>query len=278
MRVIAFTAATALLAAAAGSAAAAPSIEIRHAAARVTIVPEARSDVQVTVVRANGRLPMQINHFGDATIVDGPLGHRSPNCNEVLGQRSVFIWGIGRVAYADLPQIVVRTPLDAHVVADGAVYGVVGRGHSLDLSNGGCGDWTVADQDGALHIHTSGSGDVHAGSAGAADIRTSGSSDISLKGVREGLTASITGSGDVVAAWVNGPLHAHIAGSGDVSVKAGQVSDMDASIAGSGDVKFGGVARSLTAHIAGSGDVDVARVNGPVSRQIAGSGDVNVGQ
>ena len=273
-----FAFATVLGIAAASAALAEPNIEIRHAAARVVIIPEARSDVQVTIEAPNPRLPTTASRYGDTVIVDGPLGFRPATCNSVLGVRGVFIWGTGRIPYDRLPRIIVRTPLDAKVSADGAVWGEVGRGHSLDLANAGCGDWAVADQQGAVKIHTSGSGDVRAGTVGSANVSSAGSSDIAFAGVRGGLTASVTGSGDINAAWVNGPLHAHIAGSGDVTVRSGQVSDMDAAIAGSGDVSFGGVAQALKASIAGSGDVHAAHVTGPVTKSIVGSGDVTYGR
>jgi hypothetical protein len=276
MRTLLLTTAAALIAS--GAAAADPSVDIRHAAVRVTVVPEVRSDVQVTQVTANARLPLHLDRVGDQVVIDGDLGHRPANCNAAFGRRSVFIWGVGRIPYEQLPQIVVRVPLDAKVGAQGAVYGTVGRGHGLELSNAGCGDWTVADQQGPLRIHNAGSGDVHAGSAQSVDIASSGSSDVTLKGVRNGLTTSISGSGDVTAAWVNGPLHAHIGGSGDVRVHDGQVSDMEVAVAGSGAVHFGGVAASLQANVAGSGDVSAARVTGPVVKHIAGSGDVTVGR
>jgi hypothetical protein len=262
----------------AGAATAAPSVEVRHAAARVTVIPEARGDVKVEILRANRRLPLTVSRFGDTTIIDGPLGHHGPSCNTVFGEKSVFVWGVGRVAFKDLPQIVIHVPLSAQIGADGAVFGSVGRGRGLELSNSGCGDWVVADQQGPVKLHTAGSGDIRTGATGPAEIASSGSSDIRLKTVHGGLTTSMAGSGDVVADWVDGPLHARIGGSGDVTVKDGRVSDMDASIAGSGDVKFGGVAGSLQAHIAGSGDIHAAKVTGSVSKQVLGSGDVTFGR
>jgi Putative auto-transporter adhesin, head GIN domain len=267
----------AVLGAVATSAAAEPSLEIRHTAARVVIIPEARNDVQVTILDPNPHMPLTIGRYGDLVIVDGPLGRHPASCNSVLGVRSVYAWGIGRIDYDRLPRIIVRAPMDVKVAADGAVWGEVGRGRSLDLANAGCGDWALADQQGAVKVHTSGSGDVRAGSVGSAEVSATGSSDVAFTGVRGGLTVGISGSGDVTAAWVNGPLHAHVGGSGDVTVHNGKFSDMDVAIAGSGDVTFGGVAQSLKASIAGSGDVHAAHVTGPVSKAIAGSGDVTYG-
>jgi hypothetical protein len=233
--------------------------------------------VAVILVKANPRLPIWISKVGDKAMIHGDVGHMIASCNGWGGKPSVGVWMRGRFAYADLPQIVIRTPLDVHVTAGDAVFGAIGRARSVDLGNHGCGDWAVADVDGPLHLGVAGSGDVHAGSAGPATIGVSGSGDVSVQTLRGGLAAKIAGSGDVTAAAVNGPMDVRVAGSGDVKVRSGQVSRMSVSLSGSGDVRFGGVAGSLEASVAGSGDVSVARVTGPVAKHIAGSGDVDVG-
>lgn len=262
----------------AGAASATPNLEIKQAVARVTIIPEARGDIVVTVTKANSRLPLKITRMGDSVMIDGDLGWRSPNCRTLFGRPGVLVWGLGDFKYDDLPQVVVHMPRNARVGAGGAVFGAIGPGDSVDLASSGCGDWTVADQTGPLHLHVSGSGDVRAGSVGAADVSVSGSGDVNLRAARGGLVTNIAGSGDVTAASVTGPLHAHVSGSGDVRVHGGAVTDMDVLVAGSGDIHFGGVAQSLDARIAGSGDVNVAKVTGSVSKHVAGSGDVSVGR
>jgi hypothetical protein len=270
--------AAAIASLAAGAVQAAPSVEIRHAVARVTIVPEARSDVAVFVTRTNPRLPLRITRQGDTVVVDGGLGWRNINCRNLFGRPAASVWGIGDIRYDDMPQVVVRMPLHAAAAAGGAVFGAVGPGAGLDLANSGCGDWKVADQNGPLRVSVSGSGDVRAGTVGAADVHISGSADVYVRAAREGLTGAVSGSGDVNAVEVNGPLRVRVAGSGDVRVRGGAVTDMTVSVAGSGDVHFGGVAQSLQANVAGSGDVSAARVTGPVSKHVAGSGEVSVGR
>jgi hypothetical protein len=276
MKFQAISAMAALTLAAAGAANAA-GVEIRNAAVRVTVIPEARSDIGVSVVKANPKLGFRMSRIGDKVIIDGGLGFRSPDCTHVFGRRGVHVWGIGFVPYDDLPQIVVRTPLDSKVSAGGAVYGVVDRAASLELSNGGCGDWSVANVAGPLTIRMAGSGDVRAGDAGTANVRIAGSSDVFLRNVRNGLDSASSGSGNLHAETVAGALHVRVAGSGDVMVPAGQVTDMGVAVAGSGDIRFGGAAQNLDATIVGSGDVSVGRVTGHVSKRVAGSGSVTVG-
>jgi hypothetical protein len=268
----------ALASLAAGAVQADPSVEIRHAVARVTIVPEARSDVAVFVTRTNSRLPLRVTREGDRVVVDGGLGWRNVNCHTFFGRPGASVWGIGVIGYDDMPQVVVRMPLRATAAAGGAVFGAVGPGAGLDLANSGCGDWKVADQNGPLRVSMSGSGDVRAGTVAAADVRISGSSDVYVRAARGGLTAAVIGSGDVNVATVNGPLRVRVGGSGDVKIHDGAVTDMDVSVAGSGDVRFGGVAQSLVANVAGSGDVSAGRVTGLVTKHVAGSGDVSVGR
>lgn len=264
--------------AAAGAAAAEPGVTIRNAIARVTVIQEVRSDVAVQVVHANSRLPLKIDRFGDQVIVDGGLAMRSPNCLAWMGARGARAWGVGRVNWEDMPQIVVHAPRRASVAVSGAVYGSAGPGESLDLSNSGCGDWMIADQSGALRVRLAGSGDVRAASAGSLEAAITGSSDLTLAVVHNGMDAAIVGSGDINAIGVDGPLRARISGSGDVHVREGNVTDMQVAVSGSGDVRFGGTARTLVAKVSGSGDVSVTRVIGPVERHVSGSGDVRVGR
>ena len=269
--------AAAALASTTAAASAAPRFEIRNAAARVVVIPEARSDVKVEVARTNAALPLTVRVIGDRTVVDGGLRRRIRGCSTVAGRTFVRIHGLQMVSYDSLPQIVVRTPMDAHVAAGSAVFGSIGRAQALELSNAGCGDWTVANVQGELRINTAGSGDTKAGDAGSLVVRSAGSGDVLVRQVSGPVTVDTAGSGDVVADSVNGPLKAEIAGSGDVRVRDGRASDMTVRIAGSGDVRFGGTAGDVNAQIAGSGDVTVGRVTGQVKKAVIGSGEVRVG-
>ena len=275
-----------LLAAAAvfgASGANAAAVEITNAVARVTIIPENRADVAVTIVKDDAHHPIRISTGVDGhTIVDG--GYRSglfsggiTNCNSHNGRPTVRVMGIGEIGYDQMAQVVVRVPMDAKVGAGGAVFGTVGRSTNLDLSTAGCGDWTVADVGGRFALSNAGSGDVHAGSAGLIHVNSSGSGDFFARAINGGVEASIAGSSNIRIASVAGPVKVRISGSGDFNIDGGHASNLSASIAGSGDVTFHGVADNLTAAIAGSGDVNVSHVTGSVKKSVVGSGDVNVG-
>ncbi|HXQ10940.1 MAG TPA: DUF2807 domain-containing protein [Caulobacteraceae bacterium] len=262
--------------------ASAQSIEFRNVSARVVIIPEQRSDVQVIVLKTNPRLPLRISKsFGDRTIVNG-------------GDWFGLFWGahadcsggdapwtdvpsVGRVAYADLPQITVRVPEDAVVEAGGAIYGSVGRSQSLHLRIAGCGAWTVANVAGGLDVVAAGSGRLHTGSAGRMSLSIAGASDATTTEVQDGLEVSIAGAGDVHVGQASGPVEVNMAGGGSVRIDGGRATSVGVNIMGSGDVDYGGVADTLQANIAGSGDIHAAKVLGAVSRSIAGAGSVEVG-
>lgn len=296
-----FGVASAALVTAGAASAAETRVEIRDAVARVVIVPEARSDVKVSFRTTNASLPLTVRVDGDKTIVDGdldgPFGKgRIRNCRVVNGAASVEVSGVGKVAWEDMPQVVIQVPRDARVAAGGAVFGSVGRSASLTLSNAGCGDWAVANVEGALSVNLAGSGDVKAGSAGAAVIRIAGSGDVATTGVRGKLEASVAGSGDLVSgpvrgalsvrtigsgdadvASVNGDVDIDLAGAGDVLIRGGRAGAVSVNIAGSGQIQFAGAAESVDARIAGSGDIRVASVSGAVEKRVVGSGEVRVG-
>lgn len=261
----------------------AASVEIKDAVAKVTIIPEARSDVAVSIVRDDPHHPLKVSAWPDGrTVIQG--GYFGgffggvTECSARGGRSLVRVFGSGTLNPENMATIVVRTPLDAKVSAGGAVYGEVGRADSLDLRVTGCGDWVVANVRGRLAIGDSGSGDVRTGMSGQLKVSATGSGDIYARSVANGLEANIAGSSDIHIAEASGPLKVRITGSGDLGIGGGHASDMDVFIAGSGDVTFKGVADSLSAFVAGSGDINIAKVTGPVKKSVAGSGDVNIGR
>jgi hypothetical protein len=261
----------------------AASLEIKNAAATVVIIPEARSDVSVEVVGGDKRLVLKQSQLGGKVILDG--GIRNVQCTSkvklvVNDWSATRFWasGIGSFDRSSLPKIIAHVPLDAKISASGAVFGSIGRSQGLRLEHTGCGDWTIANVEGALKLSQAGSGDTQIGTVGSAEVEIAGSGDVSLASAAKGLDVEIAGSGDVSAQAVDGPLRVSIAGSGGVDIKGGAVSKLDVSIAGSGDVHFGGTAASGAFSIAGSGDIAVHKVSGPVRRSVMGSGDISIGE
>jgi hypothetical protein len=267
-----------------------PGVRIDHAAARVVVIAEPRSDYAITIDQGHAGLkPLQIVRDGGVTVVDGGYGGPTHwnvwafggfglNCRGPSEHERVSIPGRGEVAVADLPLVTIHAPLDAHIGAGQAVFGEVRGARSLSLGDSGCGDWRIGDVHGPVHLALSGSGDVHGGNVGDAHISISGSGDVTLAAVGGALESHTSGSGDIRIESVSGSIQTKIAGSGDVTVLGGHAPDVGVAIAGSGDLKFGGVAGAVSASIAGSGDVQIARVTGPISKHVAGSGDVVIGK
>lgn len=254
-----------------------PSVEIKYAVARVTVVPQDRTDVQVVIKQGDSRLPLKVYKKGDRTIIDGELRHgKIRNCSGTLETATVEVRDVGKISWAQMPEVTIYTPRDVDISAGGAVWGYIGRSSSVSLGNAGCGDWTIADVSGQLEVAQAGSGDVLAGNAGGLDLSVAGSGDTKVKAVNGAADISIAGSGNVVMASLNGDLDVSIAGSGDVRIFGGRAPTVDVSVAGSGDIRFAGEAQKVDASFMGSGNVWVTKA-GSVDKSAMGSGSVHVG-
>lgn len=280
-------AATALGLAAVAAPASAQEVKIKDAVARVIVIVEDRQDVGVEITQGSAGLPpLAVSRRGNELRIDGDLSDRDiRNCSgDATGATQpgqgafVEVRRVGRVDMSQAPLVVLRTPRAVKVDVEGAVYGAVGRGAtSIDLGNGGCGSWTVANTTGLLSLSVAGSGDVRAGTSGELDASIAGSGDVAT-GATGSLDAAIAGSGNLNVAGIDGTADISIAGSGDILVRAGRAPSMDVSIAGSGNVDFRGEVGDLDASMIGSGDVRVASVTGSVDRSIIGAGDVTIGR
>ncbi|WP_299007850.1 DUF2807 domain-containing protein [uncultured Caulobacter sp.] len=279
MRAMTTLAVLAAAVSAAGVAQAEPSVKIKDAVARVVIIPESRPDIKVEFLTTNASLPLTVRNEGDKVVIDGDLRmSRINGCNSRNGKTWVKVRGVGDVAYENIPQVAIRTPMDVRVGAGGAVFGDIGRSDSVELGNAGCGNWTVANTKGKLEVSQAGSGDTRTGSASSAEISIAGSGDVSTQAIGGDLEVNIAGSGDVSVASIGGKLEGNIAGSGDIAVAGGRSRAVEVSVMGSGDVTFKGEADQVEVSVMGSGDVRIAKVNGPIKKHVAGSGDVIIGQ
>ena len=271
----------AIMLAAAGSASAA-SLEIRNAALRVVVIPEARSDINITIIKTNPRLPIRVSTgLAGETVIDGGAWFTSffgkPVWCEANGD--VHIWGVGHIANADLPQILVRMPLDARVSAGGGgVFGAISAANSLDLDASGCGDWVVGNVRARLAVSNSGAVSVRTGSAGQMALEDSGAGRIATRAAAGGLDASVSGSGVVAVEAASGRVRLQDSGGGDIDVNGGQASSLDEQASGSGDIQFKGAAQDVRASLSGIGQVGAGVVTHSLDVDISGGGDMNVQQ
>ncbi len=260
------------------AAVAAPVVIIRGAAVRVTVIPQNRRVPAVMVLQTNRALPLSIRQQGGRLMILGNVSRQVHACGGPAAPGGVSLKGRGVIPYAALPRLVIYTPMNVRLQAGDAVFGVIGRSASVELDKLGCGDWTIADARGRLHIDQAGAGVTRTGAAGTADLAVAGSGRISVRTVGRALTAISSGSGVLeVGAMSGGPADLRIAGTGDIRIDRGEVGSLNVSTAGSGEVRADVTAASLSASVTGSGDVWVRRVVGPVTRRTFGRGRVMVG-
>lgn len=268
-------AATAMITAAAAQAA---TLEIDHAAVRITVIPEARADVVVRQVRGSAKAPITISSRGADAVVTGQLEKRIRGCDNDDNRPSVRLSSFGRLHRDEMAEIVVRTPMDAKInIKGGVTVGSIGRSGSLELRKSGCSDITVANVAGRFMLRESGAGDMRIGTVGSGEVTISGAGDVDMAGAQRGLDLRVSGAADVSIGKVSGPLTARLSGVGDIDIKDGEVGAMSATISGLGEIDFGGRAQSLDASVSGFGEISVREVTGPVTRRVTGGGKVRVG-
>src|SRR6185437_12738590 len=128
---------------------AATEVELRHAVARVVVMPENRADVALVVNYGASQLPrIMVHEVGDKLVADGKLETHSINCRD----HGVNLAGYGEIDAANLPQVIIHVPMDAKVSFGGGSFGEVGPTKSLEFDEGGCGNWKLADISGKGEI------------------------------------------------------------------------------------------------------------------------------
>lgn len=256
-------------------------VRLLDVAARVTIVPENRSDVAVEVRAGAGDVAApRVVRSGSVVTVQGVLPAEINGCHGMRAgtdRGTVKLKGRRNVAVKDLPLIVLRTPLDIDVSVVGAAVGTVGRARSVKLRTEGCGNWSAGGTAELFDVASQGMGDVTVGSTGALRVSLEGMGDVEA-GPTRSLQASLAGLGDVRVAGLNGPADVSIEGMGGVKIAKGRATTFKASLEGMGGVRFNGTAERLDATVDGMGRVRVAKVTGQVNRRVSGFGRVKVGE
>lgn len=239
------------------------SVDIVHAAANVTVIPEDRANVDVQITAGGGRVAApQARMTAEGLVIDGGLRNRFRGCtNNLTGQTIARIRGIGNVPREQLPRITLRVPRTLDLTAAGAVYTEIGASSGGDVVMSGCGDTDIAATSGALNVTLNGSGDIDAAAVGGALAATvNGSGSLNVERASGQATLRLNGSGDLVVGNVGGGLNAQLAGSG--SLRTGAARGARLVLNGSGDVNAGAITGALDADLTGSGTMRVASVDG----------------
>ena len=244
--------------------------------ARVVVIPEARSDIQVQVQPGRAQLPLRVDRSGANVRVSG--GYEVNRCSGRAEAMQVRVRGRGDFSMADAPVITVRAPRSVTIRKDGgAVVGSVGPTQDLTLSAGGCSRFTLGDVAGTLTLDQSGGASASINRARIARLRASGGGSIELQSTAS-LDADASGGGVVRVTSVSGPVSAEGSGGGGVKVAGGRTGLLRADASGGGWVDFDGVADALDANASGGGRVSVARVTGRVDRSSSGGGSISIGR
>lgn len=249
-------------------------LEIKHAAALVTVTPEDRQDYAIEITNP-GHAPMPTISVDEGHIViDGNLRGRIGDCSK----DSVDLRGYANVARTDLPHITIHAPRTLNTSFSGAVFGEIGPAQQVEGGFSGCGETTIADVAGTLKVSLAGSGAVHAGAAQGLEANVSGSGDISTAAITGSASANISGSGTITLASLNGSLQNNSSGSAALHIQGGNISTADINLIGSAGAKIDGTVQNLKVSGLGSGDVEVTAAVHDVDADLVGSGDVRVAQ
>ncbi|MBC6980615.1 hypothetical protein [Caulobacter sp. 17J80-11] len=274
--------AAAFAAGAPAASAATQTVRLEDLAARVVVMPEARSDVKVEIrPGASDIAAPRLFWEGGRAVVRGTLDDGDlKNCRKSgkdFDTGNIVLHGRRNVAVKDLPVVVLHTPQDVVIEADGAVVGEVGAARSVTLSHERCGAWKFADVSGRLDLDIEGVADIYATRAGAAIVKLEGMGDVHLVSVGA-FTADLEGMADITVDRVNGPVDVSLEGMGDVRIKSGNATTFKAALEGMGDVQFDGVAASLDASADGMGTIRVAQVTGAKRTSQSGFAKVKIGR
>jgi hypothetical protein len=250
----------------------AASIDVRNAAARITVTAEDRQDVLVEITNPGSAPTPLISLSNGVLVIDGRLRGRINGC----GGESVHLRGYGDLSQEQLPQIVLRTPRNVNIDVGGASSTEISDAEAVDTDLSGCGQTTIGAVAGALNIDFSGSGTVSAASASRLSLDLSGSGQAHFGPVSESAEVSIAGSGEATFASISGSFDGESAGSGRVNIEGGAITTADIEVAGSGQTRIAAPVQRLSVEIAGSGGVEVTEPVGDVEAEIAGSGEVRL--
>ena len=235
-----------------------PSVEIKDAVARVTVIPEDRSDVKVEMLTTNADLPLRSAPWAAATIIDGNL--RAPHPR--LPQRGDNSCGLGARRR--------QGRLRRHAPGGRSARPRPSRsrrrrrvrlGRPLGQPrphNSGCSGWTIADVAGDATLRDSGAGSVGWASAGPPGAALSGAGEHHATAGPPGPRRDLSGAG---GGDRRRPQRRHWRPTSPASATSRSPAATPAACRprsrASAAVEFGGAAESLDASISGLGDIRV---------------------
>lgn len=263
----------ALFAMAVAGQAAAAELVFRDVVARVVVIPEARSDIQVEVSPGRDGAPtVRVARSGDTVTVSG--GSRVRQCNfDGDGSGWIRLSNGPRVDMQDAASVTVRAPRDVRISGGGAILGSIGRSQTLSIEQSGCANWTAADVAGVFQAEISNGANLRAGAAPTARLTATNGGAVRV--VRaERLEAIATNGGHVKASAAPGVVSATATGGGVVSIDGGATRSLTGVATGGGSIRHKGRVGELDANATGGAVIRVEHAGRVLSRSARGGSSV----
>ncbi len=258
---------------------AADSLELEEIAARLTVIPESRNDIALTIM-PSGLLPQpDIQHQGNHLLISGGLQlSRYPCLKRYGGQGAVSVPRYGDIPLQDLPEIIARVPYSIDLSVHGLVLAEIGPSSGGMLENHGCGDVYIEDASGPLDVALYGYGDIDVGQVdGPITAELFGFGEMRLDSARAA-RLELIGMGNLIGGEFAESVVARLQGEGDMRLEhLGNGAELKSS--GTGEMSLGTISGSVKLEAESSAPVSIGTVNGPLMDIEAGSiGSVDIQQ
>lgn len=258
-----------------GSAAPAAELVLDGLVARITILPEPRSDIYVVVRPGGSGLPsVSVTQEGERTIVTS--GVEVGACAQSGATMRVGLRDGRQVEMGEAPEIIVRAPRSFRVEgADSALIGRIERSEDLHIRQAGCAFWDIgevvtlqADMSGGAHLTASGAATANLAAAAGAAVTI---------GPVANLVAEASAGGMIGVAAVNGAVEASASGGGRIEIGSGRATTFRAVASSGGRILHRGEIVNLHATAVAGGQIEVSQAESILSRSVSAGGQVIVG-
>lgn len=262
-------------------AASAAELVIDGAMARIVVVPEARSDLQVEVAPgSNSMLAVQVRRAGDRVVLRSNLVARSCSSRgdgaDAWREMTVRFTNGARARMAEAPVITVHAPRDLTISGQGPVSGVVGPMRNLTVRYDKCGHWKAANVAGRLDVLATRGAAVSAQDVGYGVFRADHGGAVAAESVAD-LDIDARNGGAVSVERAAGRARLNGEAGGAISVSGGRARDLQVTAVSGAAVSFGGRAGRVNASAQGGAVVSIAQADGPVTRSSGGGAILSIG-
>jgi hypothetical protein len=230
-------------------------VDVRSA--KVVVVPQARSDIQVGL---SGTPQLRVERRGSTVIVSDRAGRRWIDFGR-CDPRAGIAGRPGSVT----PVVTLYTPLDVDVRGKGVISGTIGPARNVLLTSQACGQWQVAQVQDQLRLAQMGEGRIHAAGGRVVAARAENAGRVEIGRASQGLDAYVRKGGVVEAGQVDGRFNAELWGKGLIRSRAGYIFRGYIYARGPGRVEHLGTVSGLASENRENARVRIGVVTGTVS-------------